>query len=250
MMPRQLALPLPWAAADLAREPLVEMPSNAEARRWLAAPDRWPLGRLVLWGGPATGKSHMLAIWSARHGGMPWRGGERPAPPAPIVVDDADLVDEEALFHLLNTAAEAGQLVLLASREPPSRWRIALPDLASRLRASLAVGIGPAEDALLETLFARLLDERQLVVAPALRAWLLRRAPRDPGLLRELAARLDHASLALGRRVTRALAAAVLADLAPDGAPELDQELGLDFEPDEDFAAAADAPSPIRLPFL
>jgi chromosomal replication initiation ATPase DnaA len=242
-MVRQLALPLPWSAADLAREPLVGMPSNAEARRWLAVPESWPLGRLVLWGGPATGKSHMLAVWAAAHGAVPWRGGERPAPPASIVVDDADLVGEEALFHLLNAAAETGQLVLLAAREPPSRWRIALPDLASRLRASLAVEIGPPEDALLEALFARLLDERQLVLAPALRAWLLRRAPRDPGVLRELAARLDRASLALGRRVTRALAAEVLARLDPgDGEPEPG--------PDDDFVAAVDAASPIPLPFL
>lgn len=249
MTARQLALPLPWAAADLVHEPLVEMPSNAAARRWLAAPGRWPLGRLVLWGGPAAGKSHMLAVWAASHGAVPWRGGAGPAPPVPIVVDDADLVAEEPLFHLLNAAAEAGQLVLLAAREPPGRWRIALPDLASRLRASLAVAIGPAEDALLEALFARLLDERQLVLSPALRAWLLRRAPRDPGVLRELAARLDRASLADGRRVTRAMAAAVLAGLAPPE-PELTPEHAMQPEGDEDFALVAGAASPNPLLFL
>lgn len=250
-MTRQLALPLPWAACDLAREPLVEMPSNAEARRWLAVPDRWPLRRLVLWGGPAVGKSHALAVWATANGGVPWRGGERPSPPAPIVVDDADLVEEEALFHLLNAAAETGQSVLLAAREPPARWRIGLPDLASRLRASLAVEIAPPEDALLEALFARLLDERQLVLAPGLRAWLLRRAPRDPGLLRELAARLDRASLALGRRVTRMLAGEVLAGLAPlELGPEPEPESGPGPGANEDFAAPAAAASPNPPPFL
>ncbi len=249
MTARQLALPLAWAAADLVHEPLVEMPSNALARRWLAEPGRWPLGRLVLWGGAATGKSHMLAVWAASHGTVVWHGGARPTPPAPIVVDDADLVAEEKLFHLLNAAAEVGQYVLLAAREPPGRWSIALPDLASRLRASLAVAIGPAEDALLEALFARLLDERQLVLPPALRAWVLRRAPRDPGALRELAARLDRASLADGRRVTRAMAAAVLAGLVPP-----DQDLAandaMPADQDEDFAVRARAGSPNPLPFL
>ncbi|MDE2335097.1 MAG: chromosomal replication initiator DnaA [Rhodospirillales bacterium] len=245
MTARQLVLPLPLAAADLAREPLVEMPSNEAARQWLAAPERWSFGRLVLWGGPATGKSHFLAIWAEGHGGVPWCGAARPAPPAPIIVDDADLIDEAALFHLLNAAAEGGQLVLLAAREPPSRWRIALPDLASRLRASSVIGIGPPEDALLEALFARLLDERHLAVAPALRVWLLRRAPRDPGLLRELAARLDHASLALGRRVTRTMAAAALAELVPGEGPP-----GAGPDADEDLTVASDRASPIGLPFL
>jgi chromosomal replication initiation ATPase DnaA len=239
-----MALPLPWAAADLAREPLVAMPSNAEARQWLAVPERWPLGRLVLWGGPAVGKSHALAIWAASHGALAWCGGPRPSAPGPVVVDDADLVEEVPLFHLLNAAAEDARPVLLAAREPPGRWRIGLPDLASRLRASLAVEIGPPEDALLEALFARLLDERQLVVAPSMRAWLLRRAPRDPGSLRELAVRLDRASLADGGRVTRAMAGDVLAALAP---PEPErQESG----PDEDLTSAADPSSPTPLPFL
>lgn len=238
MSGRQLALPLPWAAAALEQEPLVEAPSNALARRWLAEPASWPWGRLVLWGGPATGKSHMLALWAAAHRAASWQGGPPPAPPAAIVVDDADLVAEEALFHLLNAASLARQNVLLAAREPPSRWHVALPDLASRLRACLAVGIGPAEDALLAALFERLLDARQLVVSPALRAWLLARAPRDPGSLRELAARLDRASLADGGRVTRALAATVLAD-RPDAPP-----------PEPAAAEGAEANSPQTLPLL
>jgi chromosomal replication initiation ATPase DnaA len=258
-MARQMALPLPLAASDLAREPLVEMPSNAEARRWLAVPERWPLGRLVLWGGPAVGKSHALAIWAAGHGAVPWCGGPRPASSAPIVADDADLVEEEPLFHLLNAAAEDARPVLLAAREPPGRWRIGLPDLASRLRASLAVEIGPPEDALLEALFARLLDERQLVLAPAMRAWLLRRAPRDPGSLRELAARLDRASLADGGRVTRAMAGEVLAGLAPADPEPPDSviddsgtdDFGADNSgADEDLTAVADPSSPTPLPFL
>lgn len=216
---RQLALPLPWSAADPAAGPLVEAPSNAQARRWLAEPGAWPMGRLVLWGGPAAGKTHMLALWAARMGALSWQGGPHPAPPAPVAVDDADLLAEEALFHLLNAAQESGQLLLLTAREPPARWAIALPDLASRLRASLAVEIAPAEDALLASLFERLLDTRQLVLAPSLRAWLLARAPRDAGSLRELAARLDRASLADGRQVTRALALRVLAELSGGEAP-------------------------------
>ena len=117
------------------------------------------------------------------------------------------------LLHLLNGAAEAGCQVLLAARAAPSRWPTRLPDLASRLRAVTAVDIAPPGDAMLRTLFASLLAGRQLAVPDQVQHWLLLRLPREPGALREVAARLDRTALAAGRRVTHAIAAQVLAEL-------------------------------------
>jgi chromosomal replication initiation ATPase DnaA len=116
-------------------------------------------------------------------------------------------------LHLLNSAAEAGWPVLLAARPPPARWPTRLADLASRLRATTAVQIAPAEDALLRPLLARLLSERQFAVPEPVQAWLLARLPRNPAALVDAAARLDRAGLAAGRAITRALAAEALRDL-------------------------------------
>ena len=104
--------------------------------------------------------------------------------------------------------------MLLAARTPPARWPVRLPDLASRLRAVTAVEIRPAEEELLRALLARLLAERQISVPEAVQDWLLLRLPRTQAAMREAAARLDHGALAAGRGVTRALAAAVLDELA------------------------------------
>jgi chromosomal replication initiation ATPase DnaA len=134
----------------------------------------------------------------------------------PLAVDDADLAEETALFHLINAAMGAGRSLLLAGRLAPAHWGTRLPDLSSRLRASTAVGIGPAEDELLRPLLARLLAERQLDVPQAVQAWLLLRLPRHPAALAEAVARLDRAALAMGRGVTRALAAAVVNDMATE----------------------------------
>ncbi len=139
-------------------------------------------------------------------------------PAAGIALDDADAIaDETALFHLLNAAGEAGLPLLLASRAPPSRWAVRLPDLASRLRAITAVEIGPPEDTLLRTLLARLLAERQLRPPEAVQEWLVLRLPRSASALGEAVARLDAAALEQHRNITVPFAAAVLADLlAPD----------------------------------
>ena len=216
-------LPLPFAhTPHLTAADFLPAPSNAAALAWLDTPERWPQRRLALWGAEGCGKTHLLHVWAARSGAVLLAGPTLPrlppVPGRPLAIDDADAAAERPLLHLLNAAAEGGQAVLLAGRAPPARWPVVLPDLASRLRATAAAGIGAAEDSLLRALLARLLAERQVAVAAPVQDWLLTRLPRTPAAVRESAARLDRAALASGRAVTRPVAATVLADLTD--APE------------------------------
>ncbi|MBR0658613.1 P-loop NTPase family protein [Neoroseomonas oryzicola] len=211
---RQFALPLALPASA-SRADLIEDASNAEALAWLDQPDRWPGRRLALFGPEGVGKTHMARAFAAAHrwrwlDGPALRGLQAPAGEG-TVVDDADAVPEEAaLLHLLNLAAERGEGLLLVGRDPPARWRVRLPDLASRLRAVTAIGIGHPGDALLGALLAKLFADRQLRVAPEVQTWLLARLPREAAALAEAVARLDRAALVAGLPVTRTLARAAL----------------------------------------
>lgn len=212
-MPRQLPLPLDLTPSH-ARADLLADASNAEALTWIDRPHAWPNGRLLLWGPEGVGKTHMLRATAARQG---WRVLDgcalRGLPDAgSAAIDDADcLADERALFHLINICAERGEKLLLAAREPPSRWRIALPDLASRLRATLTAGIQHPGDELLHALIAKLIADRQVSVAQEIQDWLLRRLKREPAALIEAVARLDRAGLAARQPITRLLARRALA---------------------------------------
>jgi chromosomal replication initiation ATPase DnaA len=73
------------------------------------------------------------------------------------------------------------------------------------------VEIRPPSEDLLAALLMRLLSDRQLSVSQSVQDWLLTRLPRSPSVLRQAVARLDRASLAFGRPITRSLAAGVLA---------------------------------------
>ncbi len=196
--------------------------ANAEALAWLENPAHWPSLRLAIHGDPGTGKTHLLHLFASRHAATlvsanTIRGLPRLPPHGPIAIDDADTAPEpQALLHLLNAATENRQPVLLAGRTPPARWQNTLPDLQSRLRAITAVALGQPDDALLRALFARLIAERQLRVDEPVQAYLLARLPRSCTTMREAAARLDRASLAAGRRVTRQLAAEILAELTAE----------------------------------
>jgi chromosomal replication initiation ATPase DnaA len=221
--PQQPRLPL-FRGPRFAAEDFREAPSNAEALAWLSRAADWPVGRLALWGEAGCGKTHLLHIWATRLGATFWRGPDvRALPELPehgLALDDADAAtkDETALLHLLNATAEAGLPVLLASRTPPARWPVRLPDLASRLRAMTAVEILPPDDLLLHALLARLLADLQHRVPLPTQEWLLTRLPRTPGVLREAVARLDRAALDRAARghqggITRGLARDALADL-------------------------------------
>jgi chromosomal replication initiation ATPase DnaA len=234
--PRQLPLPL-VAAASSARADLVADASNAAALAWVDSPDTWPLGRLALFGPEGVGKTHILRAIAAERG---WRWVEGPmldataalADPAPgTVIDEADRAPETALFHLINRSAEAGAKLLLAGRAPPARWPILLPDLASRLRATQAAGIGAPSDALLAALLGKHLADRQLRVEAAVQTFLLARLPRDAAAIAHAVARLDEAAMAQAAPITRPFARAVL-------------NLGDDRSEDDRSATTHDGASP------
>jgi chromosomal replication initiation ATPase DnaA len=205
--------------------------ASEEARAWLARWPGWPAGRLGLWGPEGSGKSHLAAIWASRTGAAivpaaALGGAEAPALLGTAIhaaVEDAERIAgepdaERCLFHLLNLAAEAGGTVLLTARAAPARWPVRLADLRSRLAASGAVAITAPDEALLAAVLAKAFADRQLAADPGVASYLVRRLPRTFAALHAAAERLDRASLASGRRITRALAARLLG--ADDDNPE------------------------------
>jgi len=220
----QLALPLAHATA-FAHADFVPSGANRDVRAWLARAD-WPENRIAIWGDEGTGKTHLMRIWAQQRGACLLDGGHlresdlhdiAEARAGAVALDNADrIVSERALLHLLNSAREAGVPLMMAGRLPPARWDVALPDLGSRLRATVAVEIARPDEALLRVLLMRGLAERQIVVPQPVMEWLLRRIARSPATIRDVVDRLDRAALASGGGITRTLARQVLDDM-PEG---------------------------------
>ncbi len=217
----QLTLPIErppsYAAADFVADS-----SNEEALRWLSAPERWPEHRLVLAGPTGTGKSHLLHATAEAHGWTLLHGPSlRDLPPVPergAALDEADLPgDEVALFHLMNACAEARLPLLMAAPRPPSRWRLKLPDLRSRLAATAVAVLDEPSDALLEALLAKHLSDLQFEIPDTFILGVLRhRLPRSAAAIAEAVTRLGRASLVAGRRLTRGHALETIRPLLDD----------------------------------
>ena len=103
-------------------------------------------------GPPGSGKSHLAQVFAARSGGTLRRSAALTTAAVPAllgeasaaIVDDADRAAAEPLLHLYNLLAERGGHLLVAAREPPARWALALADLRSRLVAAPAVAVARA----------------------------------------------------------------------------------------------------------
>lgn len=218
--PEQLAIDLPHGTA-LGRADFLVSECNRAALQWI---ERWPDWRapaLVLYGPPSCGKSHLARLWLETAGGVLVAGGAL-AQAAPdelargggVAVDDAEDAPEEALLHLYNCVVEARAGLLIVARRAPAAWPVALPDLASRLRALPSVAIAAPDDALLAALLVKHFADRQVNVAPAVIAFLVSRIERSFVAVARAADALDNAALRLARPITLPLARQVLAEAA------------------------------------
>ena len=172
-----------------------------------------------IWGGPATGKTHLLqaacdlagdrsvyvplAMVTAAGPGVLDGLASREL----ICLDDIDAVAgdgawEAALFELCNQVLDASRALIVAAPMSPRECPVELPDLQSRLARLPAFHVRP-------------LDETDRVAALQLRAryrgielpdetarYLLTRGRRDMASLYDLLDRLDSEALRAQRRLT------------------------------------------------
>ncbi len=214
---RQLVLDLPHRPA-LGRDDFLIAPCNEAAVEWIDIWPQWPAPALALCGPEGSGKSHLSAVWQSRSeavrldpGDIKTALGGAGLPAKYLIVEDVISPEpEEAFLHLYNQVAEDGGFLLLTSEIPPARWPMKLADLTSRLRAIPVAEIGAPDDALLEALLVKMFADRQLLVAPEVVAYLLRRMERSFAGARTLVDRLDGAALSEQRTITVPLARSVI----------------------------------------
>jgi chromosomal replication initiation ATPase DnaA len=218
-VPPQLPLELPHRAAQEAEDFLVSR-SNAAAVEVVDAWPNWSYPAVLVTGPRGAGKSHLANVWRLRSGAhMVPASSISDAAMADfeahraLVVEDIDrgVGGEQILFHLLNLARERKYSILLTSRVAPGEIEITLPDLRSRLRALPIAPIEPPDEGLLKAVLVKLFSDRQLAVEPHIVSYLALHMERSMESANRVVAAVDRLSLARQRKVTRAIAAEVLA---------------------------------------
>ncbi len=188
--------------------------SNHAAVDFIRSWPEWPEHHAIIVGPHKSGKKHLSCIWQ-----------ENSKAESLTVLDDlfltvlnnqhlkalilenvsqvaGDKVREEILFHLINRS-KAGELdLLMLDAEPPSKWKIKLKDLKSRLKASPLLRIDPPDDLLLRVLILKQFSDRRLAISPEVLEYLSLHMTRNYEHIFEMIKTIDSYSLSTKRAVT------------------------------------------------
>lgn len=211
-MKEQLTFDLAQRPA-LGREAFTVSGCNALALAQIEDWRAWPNGKLALVGPEGSGKTHLVHVFAALSsavvlGAEDLLAGALPLDAPALVLEDFEKAAgnaeaEEAAFHLHNALAARGAPFMVTGRVPPSRWAIALPDLASRLGSAAVARIEAPDDALMIELMRKLFRDRQVSVPQDVLEFLCSWTERSFASAEACVALIDAAALREKRDITR-----------------------------------------------
>lgn len=219
-MGEQLSFDLPVRTVR-GRDAFYVSDANAMALGMLNARTSWPQGKLLILGPKGSGKTHLLDIWRSDVGALLWspHWTDLPDDGACVAVDNIDHYAHDpdaqnALFHLHNHLQATGGYLLMTSTLPIVQAGFTLPDLISRLSATTATRISPPDEPLLRAVILKHFMDRQITPSPQVQQYLAQNVERSFDAVADAVAEIDARSMAKGGKITRALAAQVLAEQA------------------------------------
>jgi chromosomal replication initiation ATPase DnaA len=209
----------------LGREDFLIASSNRDATAWIDRWPDWPAPACIVYGPPASGKTHLAEVWKNMSGAQ-WlaskdlpdcRAEELAGGRAHLVIDGPDpwIGDEsveKTLFHIYNIFKEQGRSLLLTMRSAPGSQPFAIRDLASRLRAAPAAAIAPPDDVLLAAILVKLFNDRQLRVSEDVLRYAVPRMERSFAAARDLVGKVDMVAMQQKREITIPLMRRIMAE--------------------------------------
>ncbi len=209
MTPVQIPFNIPVREAFEAEDYLVTK-SNEAAVNWV---DRWPdwdnSHCTILYGTTGCGKTHLSHVWQHKSGAVPYdlENVLLQEVSASLIIEDVDNILEnpamqERLFHCYNWQKENGGTLMLTAGKHPKHWPLGLPDLRSRMLASMAIEIGSPDDELLTAVIVKQFMDRQINVPLEVVNFLIPRIERSFEAARDIVIKIDNQALTRKRKIT------------------------------------------------
>ena len=204
-MSDQLILKFPEHRA-YKKEDFYVSPSNEEAFDFISSWPKWIKRIVNIFGPSGSGKSHLASILKSKTKCLEILPkdlneniiSEFKIKEALIIENFNEKISEELLFSLWNTALQDNKYFLINSIKPISSYKFKLPDLISRIKSSLCIGIKLPSDDLISAIIAKNFSDKQIIVEEKHIDYIIKRIDRSYEKISQFILTLDRYSLKKG----------------------------------------------------
>ena len=204
-MSDQLILKFPEHRA-YKKEDFYVSPSNEEAFDFISSWPKWIKRIVNIFGPVGSGKSHLASILKSKTKCLeilPEDLNEKiisefKTKEALIIENFNEKISEELLFSLWNIALQDNKYFLINSIKPINSYKFKLPDLVSRIKSTLSIGIKLPSDDLISAIIAKNFSDKQIIVEEKHIDYIIKRIDRSYEKISQFILTLDRYSLKKG----------------------------------------------------
>jgi len=183
--------------------------SNQEAYNLINCWPKWIKKTINLYGEKFSGKSHLASIFEKKTACIKVFSGkfsdetiQNFKTKQAVIIEDLDEnFSENLLYTVLNIIEQENKYLLITSLEPLNKFNFKLPDLISRIRNCLIIGIKNPDDNLIYALLIKYLSDRQINIDKKLIEYIIKRIDRSYEKIFLFIHKVDKLSLKKGKPV-------------------------------------------------
>ena len=204
-MSDQLILKFPEHRA-YKKEDFYVSPSNEEAFDFIKSWPKWIKRIVNIFGPSGSGKSHLASILKSKTKCLEILPkdlneniiSEFKTKEVLIIENFNEKISEKYLFSIWNTALQDNKYFLINSTKPINSYKFKLPDLLSRIKSTLTIGIKLPSDDLISAIIAKNFSDKQIKVEEKHIEYIIKRIDRSYEKISQFILILDRYSLKKG----------------------------------------------------
>ena len=186
--------------------------SNQDAYNLINCWPKWIKKTINLYGEKFSGKSHLVSIFEKKTTCIKVFSEEFSdetiqnfKTKQTLIIEDLDEnFSENSLYTVLNIIEQENKYLLITSLEPLNKFNFKLPDLISRIRNCLIIGIKNPDDNLIFALLIKYLSDRQINIDKKLIEYIIKRIDRSYEKIFLFIHKIDKLSLKKGKPINLA----------------------------------------------
>ena len=204
-MTDQLILKFPTKNAYL-KEDFYVSHSNKEAYEFVSNWPKWIKNIANIYGPSGSGKTHLASILKTKTTTLEIQSDalndeiffEFKTKEALIIENLNEKISENLLFSLWNVTLQDNKYLLITSVKPINTYKFKLPDLKSRARGCMTIGIDLPNDDLISVILAKSFSDKQVKVEKKHIDYIIKRIDRSYEKISQFVLTLDKYSLKKG----------------------------------------------------